>query len=147
MKINWPGGKDFAFTIFDDTNFVTLDRVRDIYTFLQDHGFRNTKSVWPVRGKGKPVNGGATCEDPDHLAWLLELQAAGSEIGYHMSTYHSSSRRETVLGLERFAEIFGHYPKSMANRNGCRENIYRYCSQIDQYASSHLYGHAQKTRP
>jgi hypothetical protein len=57
-RIQWPDGKDFAFTIFDDTDRSTFATVRDVYAFLSDCGFRTTKSVWPVGGKQTPVNGG-----------------------------------------------------------------------------------------
>ena len=33
-KIKWPEGKDFAFTIFDDTDDSTLENVKDVYAFL-----------------------------------------------------------------------------------------------------------------
>ena len=48
-RIRWPDGKDFAFTIFDDTDCATYATVRDVYAFLRDCGLRTTKSVWPVR--------------------------------------------------------------------------------------------------
>jgi hypothetical protein len=123
-RIRWPDGKDFAFTIFDDTDRATLATVKDVYAFLRDCGFRTTKSVWPVRGPHTPVNGGDTCDDPAYLAWLLTLQSQGFEIGYHMTTYHSSLRDETIAGLEQFAALFGQYPVTMANHVGCTENIY-----------------------
>jgi len=49
IKIRWPEGKKFAFTVFDDTDLSTLGNVREIYSFLMDHGFRTTKSVWPIQ--------------------------------------------------------------------------------------------------
>src|SRR2546427_10812942 len=104
-RIHWPEGKDFAFTIFDDTDCSTFATVREVYAFLRDYGFRTTKSVWPVRGQQAPINGGDTCEDPAHLAWVVSLQSTGFESGYHMTTYHSSLREETMAGLEKFAEL------------------------------------------
>jgi hypothetical protein len=67
---------------------------------------------------------GSTCEDPEYRKWLKRLQESGFEIGYHMSTYKSSVREETIRGLERFNELFGHYPNVIANHMGCLENIY-----------------------
>ena len=29
-KIQWPDGKDFAFTVFDDTDFATLKNVKKV---------------------------------------------------------------------------------------------------------------------
>jgi len=123
-KINWPDNKDFAFTIFDDTDYARLDNVGEVYAFLKEHGFGTTKSVWPLKGDKTPVCGGSTCEDPEYLKWLLNLKESSFEIGYHLATYHSSVREETARGLEMFAKHFGHYPKSAANHTGCNECIY-----------------------
>lgn len=123
-RIQWPDAKDFAFTVFDDTDHASLENVKEVYCFLVDHGFQTTKSVWPVRGSRQPLNGGATCEDREYLEWLYSLQRSGFEIGYHMATFHSSNRKETIHGIEKFAELFGKYPASMANHSGCEENIY-----------------------
>jgi hypothetical protein len=124
LKITWPENKTFAFAIFDDTDSLTLETGRAVYSFLADQGFRTTKSVWPTRGKGKPSDNGATCQDPKYLAWAQGLQSKGFEIGYHMATSHTSSRAETAAGLEQFARYFGHYPVAMANHFYCDENIY-----------------------
>lgn len=121
--INWPDGKDFAFTVFDDTDYSTLDNVREVYSLLTDSGFRTTKSVWPIRGNKKPEIGGSTCEDQEYLSWVLQLQDIGFEIALHNVTYHSVFRDETIAGIERFLELFGHYPKSLANHAGCEESI------------------------
>jgi hypothetical protein len=123
-RINWPENKTFAFTVFDDTDYATVENVAPVYTFLRDLGFRTTKSVWPNRGTGKPICGGETLESPDYLAWVRDLQEAGFEIGLHMNTYHTSTRDETAEGLLRFAELIGHRPKTMSNHAGCGENIY-----------------------
>jgi len=123
-RICWPDGKRFAFTIFDDTDLATVENVRPVYSLLADLGFRTTKSVWPLKGPDAPRAGGTTCEDRAYLHWTLELQARGFEIGYHNATYHTSSRTETIRGIERFRELYGHYPLSSANHTGCREGIY-----------------------
>ena len=124
MKIEWPDGKHFAFTIFDDTDLATLHNVRPIYDFLTDIGLRTTKSVWPLKGTETTVNDGDTCEDKEYLAWLLELRKLGFEIGYHMATSSTSDRQRTELGLKRFAELFGENPTTIANHASCHENIY-----------------------
>lgn len=123
-KITWPEGKDFAFTVFDDTDFSTLENVREVYSFLIDCGFRITKSVWPIRGnQGSPI-GGATCEDKDYVEWLCHLKEIGFEIGFHNATCHSSLRDETIKALERFKELLGYYPKSMSNHSRNEESLY-----------------------
>jgi hypothetical protein len=70
------------------------------------------------------VAGGNTCEDKEYLKWVIDLKNYGFEIGFHNTTFHSSLRDETISGIERFAELFGYYPASMANHTGCKEGIY-----------------------
>lgn len=123
-NITWPDGKDFAFTVFDDTDLATLENVEPIYSFLYDHGFRTTKSVWPRKGSEIPMVGGITCNDKDYLEWIIRLINLGFEIGYHNATFHTSLRHETIAGIEKFYELFDHYPRSMVNHTGCEESIY-----------------------
>jgi hypothetical protein len=123
-QIDWPEGKAFAFTIFDDPDYDTVDNVATIYSFLHDIGLQTTKAVWPIKGAGSPRIGGATCEDERYLQWMLKLQRQGFEIALHNVTHHTSTREETVRGIEAFHRLFGHYPYSMANHSGCQESIY-----------------------
>jgi hypothetical protein len=124
-KITWPEGKKFAFTIFDDTDAASVERLQPVYALLRDLGMRTTKSVWPIKGAEQPlVVGGATCEEAGYLEWVLALQREGFEIGFHNATYHSSSREDTLRGLDTFRRIFGHEPRSMANHTICQEGIY-----------------------
>ena len=37
-KIEWPAGKEFVFTIFDDPDFDTVENVAVMYSFLSDLG-------------------------------------------------------------------------------------------------------------
>lgn len=123
--VQWPGGKRFAFTIFDDTDSATIANVGEIYALLSDLGLRTTKTCWPLRGdvsKGK--NAGHTCEDDDYRCWLQGLQAKGFEIGWHGATWHSSSREETIRGLDKFASLFGHDPRVAANHTGSADGMY-----------------------
>ena len=111
--VTWPEGKQFAFTVFDDTDLGTLTNVGPVYAFLADCGYRTAKSCWAFRGdpaKGK--NPGETLDDLDYRNWLLDLQSKGFEIGWHGATWHSSPRERTIAALERFAEVFGHYPSA-----------------------------------
>lgn len=123
-RIGWPAGKDFAFSVFDDTDLATLDNVPAVYAFLKDLGFRTTKSVWPMQGERPPYVGGATCGDPKYLQWVRSLQEAGFEIAFHGATGHSALRGDVILGMERFKELFGHFPVTLANHSHCREGIY-----------------------
>ena len=124
-KITWPNGKAFAFTVFDDTDATTVDNGPPVYDFLRDCGLRTTKSVWPLAGEDAPeIVGGSTCAEPDYLKWVLQLQKEGFEIGYHNATFHSSRREQTRRGLDRFKELFGHDPLTMATHTTCREGMY-----------------------
>jgi hypothetical protein len=121
---SWPNGKRFAFTVFDDTDSSTVANVERVYALLDDLGFRTTKSVWPLAGTKKGKFAGDTCANPIYRRWLLKLQSAGFEIGYHNATYHTSTREQTASALEAFQRIFGHDPRCMANHTGCEESIY-----------------------
>jgi hypothetical protein len=123
-NIAWPEGKRFAFTIFDDPDSQTPEASRAVYGCLRELGFRTTKGVWPAAAVREASDYGATCGDPDYLAFCLELQAAGFEIGYHNATSHTSTREETIAGLARFEQTFGQYPITMAQHYFCDENIY-----------------------
>jgi len=121
----WPDNKRFAFTVFDDTDLATLRNVGPVYDFLRDHGLRTTKSCWPV--EGDPEKGayrGETCGIDDYRQWALDLQTSGFEIGWHGSTWHSMQREKTLAALERFREIFGHYPGTATNHTQLTESIY-----------------------
>ena len=122
--VTWPDGKRFAFTVFDDTDKATVANVGELYAFLADRGFRTTKSVWPVRGPRRPRLGGETCDEPHYLEWVRSLKAQGFEIGFHSATFHTSTRAETIRALDRFREMFGEDPKTMANHAHCEEAPY-----------------------
>jgi hypothetical protein len=124
QTIAWPEGKRFAFTIFDDPDSQTLEAGREVYALLKDCGLRTTKAVWPIRGNGIASDHGMTCDDPEAVPWLQGLQADGFEIGYHNATSHTSDRLQTTRGLDRFASLFGHDPRAMANHYYCDEDIY-----------------------
>ncbi len=120
----WPDNKRFAFTVFDDPDSQSLEAGEAVYGFLADCGLRTTKGVWPVRGPLKASDNGITCADDGCVPWLHSLQRAGFEIGFHNATSHTSTREETVCGLERFAELFGNNPRAMAHHYHCNENLY-----------------------
>jgi hypothetical protein len=123
-RVEWPEGRAFAFTVFDDTDHATVENVGPVYDLLRDLGMRTTKSVWAMAGDGVPHIGGATCDDPAYCDWTLELQAAGFEIGSHGAAPTTSQREVVARSLARFREIFGHDPDALANHSGCRDSIY-----------------------
>lgn len=124
VAIQWPEGRQFAFSVFDDSDWTTLENGPPVYRFLKDHGFLTTKSVWPVAGELIPRIGGSTCDDPAYLSWTQHLQQEGFEIGLHNVTYHSSLRKEIIRGLKVFRDRFGAYPRCHANHNDCLDAIY-----------------------
>jgi hypothetical protein len=123
-RVRWPGGKAFAFTIFDDTDLTTLENGPPVYRFITDLGFRVTKSVWPLASDGPGEVGGSTCAEPDYLDWVRSLQAEGHEIGFHNATDASSTRDRTREALDRFRELFGSDPSCGANHSSNAEAIY-----------------------
>ncbi len=92
MNVRWPNRHRFAFTIFDDTDYTTLDNVHPVYELLVALGMRITKSAWVFRGDGVSRNGGATCEDQEYLDGPFSLRQRGLEIGLHNVAPSTSSR-------------------------------------------------------
>jgi hypothetical protein len=113
--MEWPGGKRFAFTVFDDPDAQTVEDGKRVYSLLADLGFRTTRGVWPGVPVRTPNSLGAACDDPDYVRHTRELQAAGFEVGYHNHTKHSSTREEIIAGLDAFRQFFGCDPSAMAN--------------------------------
>ena len=130
-RVLWPDGKDFAFTIFDDTDHATVENVAPVYEFLATLGMRTTKSVWALEGETEPLIGGATCADAAYRDWTLELQGAGFEIGSHGAAPVTARREITLRSLDRFREIYAHHPASLANHSHCRESIYWGDARVD----------------
>ena len=122
--IMWPERKRFAFTIFDDTDLETVTNGPGAYAFLTGLGMRVTKSVWVSPPTNAARYGGSSCAEPDYLAWVFELQRAGHEIALHNVASSTSTRGETLAGLDRFRELFGHDPRTLANHVGNLEAIY-----------------------
>lgn len=143
----WPGGARFAFSIFDDTDRMTLENGPPVYDVLTDLGLRITKSVWPVAPDGPPRTGGTTCDDPDYLAWVLRLQAAGHEIGLHNASDHPSVRRTTERALDRFADLFGAPPRIGADHVGNLEAMYWGPKRLTGVRSRAYSGAMAVTRP
>jgi len=123
-RIRWPNDKDFAFTVFDDTDSANVENTREVYALLKDYGFQTTKSVWTLNGDKNSINNGLTCDDKNYLDWILSIQKSGFEIGFHNATYSSSKREQTITGIEQFYRLFGYYPMTMANHNTNKDSIY-----------------------
>lgn len=124
--LKWPNGKPFAFTIFDDTDWATLNGLRPVYDLLADVGFRTTKSVWMLNGSGpgRLSNAGLTCEDREYREWATGLQRRGFEIALHNVAPLTSERPVIQAGLDQFRQVFGAPPRIHCNHTGCRDNLY-----------------------
>lgn len=132
MTGRYPGGKRFAFTIFDDTDVATVENVKPVYDLLASLGMRTTKTVWPFAWHG-PSNfsSSETLEDAHYVEWVRTLPAEGFEIASHGATMETSDRETTRRAHERLQELFGAYPRSYANHSWNRENLYWGADRID----------------
>lgn len=124
MRIAWPSGKRFAFTVVDDTDYATLENVKPVYDLLATRGMRTTKTVWIYPGDSTALCNGASCEEPFYLEWLRSLRRQGFEIALHNAAASTSPREITRLALGRFEELFGAENLLFCNHTGCLENIY-----------------------
>jgi hypothetical protein len=120
----WPDGKEFAFTVVDDTDRATLSRVAPVYGVLDELGLRTTKTVWPLAFKRPSALSGDTLADAPYREWVLDLQNRGFEIAMHGATDHSSPRADVGLALDRFRDVLGHDPRIHVNHVGQQEGIY-----------------------
>lgn len=146
--LEYPGGAEFAFAIFDDTDDGTLANLRPIYALLERLGIRTTKTVWPFRYHG-PSDFFAceTLEDDAYRGWVLDLQTRGFEIAWHCASFESSTRERTQAGLARFREVFGTAPRLHANHAFNRENLYWGADRFDVSLLGRLFGRAAGTPP
>jgi len=123
--MDYPEGKDFIFSIFDDTDVSTLDYIRPIYDQLRALGIITTKSVWPLGYNGdSDYKGSHTLQDDAYARYMNELQDNGYEIAYHGPTMVSSTREETTRALDLFRNVLGRYPRCYAPHSQNRENLY-----------------------
>jgi hypothetical protein len=129
--IVWPTGKKFAFTIIDDTDFSTVANTKCVYDFLENLGFRTTKTVWPLAACCKGTTGGHSLERVDYRDWIVGLSHSGVEIALHGIADGSSERERIARGLDRFHDIIGCNPNVHVNHVGQREAIYWGPARLD----------------
>jgi len=152
MRIQFPGGKAFAFSIVDDTELGTVANLKPVYDLLYELGFRTTKTIWVRKGLNPdPLwtspqaledehfwANSQTLEDEDYLEFVLELQRQGFEIAMHMAAPSSSRRSETISAYQTFKKVFGYYPKINTNHPNA-ENIYWGMDRFDSPFLQTLY--------
>jgi len=120
----FPNNKNFALSIFDDTDSSTVEGIRPVYRLLRELGFRTTKSVWPLAAAPGARFGGSTLQDAHYLEWIHDLHGEGFEIGLHNVRSGSAPRQTIEQGLEEFRSCIGEYPRVHANHCDNLENIY-----------------------
>ncbi|HEX5065483.1 MAG TPA: hypothetical protein VFY49_05165 [Myxococcota bacterium] len=124
-RLGFPGGKRFAFSIFDDTDVATLESIRPIYDCLHELGMRTTKSVW---GKGhdgpSDYRGSHTLDDGAYADYTRELHRRGFEIGFHGATMESARRSDIESSLATFERVVGSRPTIYAAHGMNRDNLY-----------------------
>ncbi len=122
-RIEWPDGRDFAFTVVDDTDGATLGNIKPVYDYLAERKIFTTKTCWAFPPKDA-VYKGSSLQDEDYVCYLKELSEKGFELAFHNAGSGNHTRDETLAGLELFRETFGHYPRMHINHGNCMENIY-----------------------
>jgi hypothetical protein len=120
----FPGNKAFAFAIYDDTDLSTVENVIPVYKLLEEIGMRSTKSVWPLASVRDAWHCGASLQEPDYLAFIMDLRDKGFEIALHNVRNHDATREVIEEGFEEFHRLIGYYPRIHANHSRNRDNIY-----------------------
>lgn len=124
--MEYPGGHPFAFTLLDDTDDSTVERVAPVYDLLAELGFRTTKTVWCLdcpEGSRK-FFAAETLQSPRYLALVRELLGQGFELAWHSATMESSPRSRVLEALGFFQREFGFLPQVHSNHGQNRENLY-----------------------
>ena len=130
----YPGNKQFAFTILDDTDDATVENVKPLYDVLFNLGMRTTKTVWPMDcPEGSRLYfAGKTLQDKAYLGFVRELVQNGFELASHGATMESSTRERTSEGLSFIDQNFDTHFRLHCNHGENLENIYW---GLDRYQS------------
>ena len=70
-NIIWPQGKDFAFSIVDDTDNATLENISAIYDLLTELNLKTTKTVWMYDSRDRFA--GDTIQNEAYRNFLFKL--------------------------------------------------------------------------
>lgn len=127
----WPSPFKSAFSITDDPDHTTSQRVRTIYDFCEQHGVYPTRGTWvlnPRRTCGMinqdEPDEGVTLEDPEYLELCRSLQSRGFEIGLHGVSSGDNKREDVAEGIEKFQELLGAPPRTIFFHSHNAEHLY-----------------------
>lgn len=146
----YPGNKNFAFTIIDDTDDATRENVEPIYQLLNELGFKTTKTVWPLsKDPSQPslYDGTSDLSDPDYLDFIKWLTKEGFEVTWHGAAMESSNREKIIQGLETFKEALGFYPMLHVNHSHNKDNIHWGYERFDNFFIKFLLKHSSLYKP
>ncbi len=139
--IKWPDGKQFAFTIIDDTDGATVANVKPVYDYLFKSGLITTKTVWAYPPRDK--YGGSSLAELEYEEFIKELIDKGYEIASHGPGSGSFKRDEVLSGFEKIRTLTGNYPNIHINHALNMDNIY-WGSKRFSFPINVLYKHVRK---
>jgi hypothetical protein len=121
-RIQFPGGRSFAFSVFDDADNGTVENLSPVYELLNECRILTTRSVWvyPPRGRFS----GQSLLDDDYLEFILRLRSLGFEIALHGVGDGVFTRQEIAEGFEIFSQKIGEYPRIHVNHADDGSNLY-----------------------
>ncbi|MBO4468719.1 MAG: hypothetical protein J5766_05400, partial [Clostridia bacterium] len=122
-KIKWKDNRDFAFTIVDDTDNATLDKIKPVYDYLYKKGIITTKTVWAYPSRDDKYYGDCL-QDKPYADFIKDLSDKGFEIAFHNAGSGGFKREETISAFEDFKKLLGSYPKMFINHSNNTENVY-----------------------
>lgn len=135
-KLIYPNGSEFAFTILDDTDDMTVENGRPVYNLLKEAGMRTTKTVWALDSVAENREAylvGETLKSPEYLKWVHELSEDGFEIAFHNASMGSSFREDTIKALDFIEKEFGQAVRLHCNHGQNRENLYWGADRYSSY--------------
>ncbi|QSX09597.1 hypothetical protein J0B03_05940 [Alkalibacter rhizosphaerae] len=120
--MDWPSGKDFAFTIIDDTDAGTLENTKPVYDLLCKKDFRTTKTVWAYPGRDGFE--GASLNEKSYASFIVELHRKGFEIASHGPGSGDFTREEILRSFQIIENLVGEQPRIFINHAFNKENLY-----------------------
>jgi len=140
MSPTYPGGKRFAFSVFDDTDVATLESIRPLYDVLDRLGIITTKSVWGIDHEGRSdYEGSETLDDAQYSQYVKSLHERGFEIGYHCATMQSATRTHIERSLTNYNKLLDKYPSIYAAHSTNKDNLYWGIDRFSLTLSKWLY--------